>query len=86
MDQWKPDGFPIPRMTTEFGLQSWCNFDTLLEVFEEEDMSYYSDQAVHREHHQGGESPLSQTFAHDRESLSKRFLKYSRSEIIGTII
>ncbi|PVD35823.1 hypothetical protein C0Q70_02792 [Pomacea canaliculata] len=65
MDQWKPDGFPIPRMTTEFGLQSWCNFDTLLDVFEEEDLSYYSDQAVHREHHQGGLAQMAnETFRH----------------------
>ncbi|KAK7495642.1 hypothetical protein BaRGS_00013089, partial [Batillaria attramentaria] len=54
MDQWVPDNFRIPRFASEYGIQAWCNYDTLLDVFEDADFSSCSTQADHREHHRGG--------------------------------
>ena len=57
MDQWKPDKFRIPRFASEYGIQAWCNYETLLGVFEDSDMAYCSHQADHRQHHLGGRVP-----------------------------
>ncbi|KAK7109884.1 beta-mannosidase-like [Littorina saxatilis] len=55
VDLWNaPANAPVPRFITEYGLQSWPSYHTLLPVFEEEDMSYTSPMAVHRQHHPNG--------------------------------
>ncbi|KAK7109882.1 beta-mannosidase-like [Littorina saxatilis] len=57
-DLWVPDKLPVPRFVTEFGLQAWCHYDTLVSVFEQADMAYNSSQAVHRNHHPDGVSQI----------------------------
>ncbi|KAK7109878.1 hypothetical protein V1264_013839 [Littorina saxatilis] len=65
IDEWKPGKFPIPRFASEYGTQAWCNFETLLDVFEPSDMSYNSSQAVHRQHHpQGNQEMLKEISMH----------------------
>ncbi|XP_070174376.1 beta-mannosidase-like [Littorina saxatilis] len=54
VDQWKPDQLLIPRFLTEYGVQAWCLYDTLVPVFQQSDMAYNSSQAVHRQHHPDG--------------------------------
>lgn len=54
MDQWRSGQFRIPRFASEYGIQAWCNYQTLLGVFKPSDMAYCSPQADHRQHHTGG--------------------------------
>ncbi|XP_070207159.1 beta-mannosidase-like isoform X2 [Littorina saxatilis] len=58
MDQWKADRFRIPRFASEYGIEAWCNYETLKDVFEDSDMSYCSPQADHRQHHTGGDTEM----------------------------
>ncbi|XP_076456122.1 LOW QUALITY PROTEIN: beta-mannosidase-like [Babylonia areolata] len=54
MDQWKPDSFRVPRFASEYGIEAWCNYQTLVGILEPSDMAYCSPQANHRQHHAMG--------------------------------
>ncbi|KAL5010698.1 hypothetical protein ScPMuIL_013003 [Solemya velum] len=46
--------YRIPRFASEYGLQSWCSYETLEPVFAESDMDYWSDLCDYRQHHPFG--------------------------------
>ncbi|XP_041374637.1 beta-mannosidase-like [Gigantopelta aegis] len=50
--------FPIPRFTSEFGVQAWCDAETLEDVFLESDFDYWGDMAAHRQHHPFGQMEM----------------------------
>ena len=54
-DQWSADVFRIPRMASEYGIQSWCNNESLASVFLPEDFDTTSKMVNHRQHHGMGE-------------------------------
>lgn len=65
IDQWVPDKLPVPRFASEFGIEAWCNLETLRSVFKDSDLSYCSAQADHRQHHfAGGTEMEMQVFRH----------------------
>ena len=53
-DQWDDAAFRIPRMATEYGIQSWCNNESLATVFEHKDFDMTGHMADHRQHHATG--------------------------------
>ncbi|KAK6181469.1 hypothetical protein SNE40_009313 [Patella caerulea] len=57
-DLWNVSNFRTPRFAAEFGLQSWCNFETIEPVFEDSDFDYWSNMSVHRQHHPLGNEEL----------------------------
>ncbi|XP_050404804.2 beta-mannosidase isoform X1 [Patella vulgata] len=42
VDLWDWRNVPIPRFASEYGSESWCNYETLQPVFAEEDLDYWS--------------------------------------------
>ncbi|BFZ22342.1 hypothetical protein BsWGS_25381 [Bradybaena similaris] len=54
VDQWNASSFEIPRMASEYGVQAWCNNESLADVFAAEDFSMSSAMVNHRQHHPGG--------------------------------
>lgn len=55
VDQWNASSFKIPRMASEYGVQAWCNNESLANVFAPEDFSRTSAMVNHRQHHRAGE-------------------------------
>ena len=49
-----PNQFRIPRMSSEFGLQSFPSYETLEPVYDADDMDYWSDLNDYRNHHPFG--------------------------------
>lgn len=49
-----PSQYRIPRMASEYGLQSWPSLETLEPVYEDSDMDYWSDLNDYRNHHPFG--------------------------------
>uniref|UniRef100_A0A0B6ZR31 Beta-mannosidase n=1 Tax=Arion vulgaris TaxID=1028688 RepID=A0A0B6ZR31_9EUPU len=58
VDQWKATSFRIPRMASEYGVQSWCNNESLSNVFNPLDFSITSDMVNHRQHHTNGNTEM----------------------------
>ncbi|XP_013070848.2 beta-mannosidase-like isoform X1 [Biomphalaria glabrata] len=54
IDQWDARWFEVPRMASEYGIQAWCNNETLAEVFIPSDYDMNSKMVSHRQHHVGG--------------------------------
>ncbi|KAK6181475.1 hypothetical protein SNE40_009318 [Patella caerulea] len=50
-DLWDWKTFQIPRFASEYGVESWCNYETLQPVFAEEDFDYWSPMTERRQHH-----------------------------------
>ncbi|ESO87028.1 hypothetical protein LOTGIDRAFT_183459 [Lottia gigantea] len=53
-DLWDISVLDIPRFASEFGTESWCNFETIEKVLSEADLSYNSPMSLHRQHNVGG--------------------------------
>lgn len=49
-----PGQYRIPRMASEYGLQSWPSLENLEPVYNESDMDYWSDLNDYRNHHPFG--------------------------------
>ncbi|CAL1548011.1 unnamed protein product [Lymnaea stagnalis] len=58
VDQWSTNGFRVPRMASEFGVQAWCNNETLAKVFLPSDYATDSDMVNHRQHHGNGNNEM----------------------------
>ena len=50
--------YRIPRLASEYGLQSYPSHETLEKVYLDSDMDFWSDLNEHRQHHPGGKSCL----------------------------
>ena len=50
-DQWDASVFRVPRMASEYGIEAWCNNESLASVFAPEDFSTTSKMVAHRQHH-----------------------------------
>ncbi|KAI4572553.1 hypothetical protein MJG53_006053 [Ovis ammon polii x Ovis aries] len=59
-DCWDWRTFPKARFVSEYGYQSWPSFSTLEKVSSEEDWSYESSFALHRQHLINGNSEMLQ--------------------------
>ncbi|GFR86652.1 beta-mannosidase [Elysia marginata] len=57
-DQWSADVFRIPRMASEYGIQSWCNNESLASVFAPQDFDVTSSMVNHRQHHGMGNTEM----------------------------
>ncbi|GFN78881.1 beta-mannosidase [Plakobranchus ocellatus] len=57
-DQWNASVFRIPRMASEYGIQSWCNNESLADVFLPSDFDVDSKMVDHRQHHAMGNSQM----------------------------
>ncbi|XP_065941841.1 beta-mannosidase isoform X3 [Magallana gigas] len=53
-----PSVYRVPRMASEYGLQSLPSYETLADVYAEEDMDLCSDMSEHRQHHPLGNVQL----------------------------
>ena len=58
MDSWNSSLYPVPRFASEFGLQSWCSFETLEPVSLPVDWDIESDFVNHRQHHDQGDRQI----------------------------
>ena len=59
MNGWEPSSFPLPRLMSEFGVQSLPSHSTLAEVYKfPEDAGMFSDLNVHRQHHENGNQEI----------------------------
>ena len=58
IDQWKPADFRIPRFASEYGIEAWCNYETLKTALNDSDMTYCGPMTDHRQHHFGGNLSL----------------------------
>ncbi|CAG5115500.1 unnamed protein product [Candidula unifasciata] len=58
VDQWNAQSFRIPRMATEYGVQAWCNNESLSRVLEPSDLSMESEMVNHRQHHPNGNQEM----------------------------
>ncbi|GAB1609427.1 beta-mannosidase-like [Argonauta hians] len=74
-DLWKDFNIPIPRFASEYGVQSWCSYSSLLPLMDAKDLKYWSNFTEHRQHHIGGqvemEAEILQHF--DIPASSKKF-------------
>ena len=50
-----PSQYRIPRMGSEYGLQSLPSYETLETVYDDADMDYWGDVSEWRQHHPFGE-------------------------------
>lgn len=50
-DLWEEKNFKTPRFASEYGVQSWCSYESLLEVFNKTDLDYHSNLSNYRQHH-----------------------------------
>ncbi|XP_046568092.1 beta-mannosidase-like [Haliotis rubra] len=50
-DLWNDSAFQIPRFASEYGIQAWCNVETLEDVFDAGDFDYWGPMSNHRNHH-----------------------------------
>ncbi|XP_041367910.1 beta-mannosidase-like [Gigantopelta aegis] len=55
VDLYNDSTFRIPRFASEFGVQAWCDAETLEDVFLESDFDYWGKMAEHRQHHAFGQ-------------------------------
>ncbi|KAK6181472.1 hypothetical protein SNE40_009315 [Patella caerulea] len=53
-DMWNVTSYPTPRFASEYGLISWCEYETLETVLKDSDMDLFSDMCIHRTHHPQG--------------------------------
>nr|BAL43431.1 beta-D-mannosidase [Aplysia kurodai] len=58
VDQWNPAVFRVPRMASEYGIQGWCNNESLASVFAPEDYSMDAPMIGHRQHHYNGNAEM----------------------------
>ncbi|XP_059150316.1 beta-mannosidase-like [Physella acuta] len=58
LDQWMWQGFRVPRMASEYGIQAWCNNETLAKVLLPSDFVLDSDMVKHRQHHAMGNEEM----------------------------
>lgn len=58
-DCWDVSIFPRPRFTSEYGYQSFPSFETLSKVSVASDWSYNSPFVMHRQHHENGNTQIS---------------------------
>ncbi|KAH9490420.1 hypothetical protein Btru_035138 [Bulinus truncatus] len=59
IDQWDSTLFRVPRMASEYGIQAWCNNETLANVFLPSDFDMTSEMFSHRQHHANGNIEMS---------------------------
>ncbi|XP_046577124.1 beta-mannosidase-like [Haliotis rubra] len=53
-DLWKDSEYRIPRFASEYGIQAWCDIETLEDVFDAGDFDYWGPMSYHRNHHPFG--------------------------------
>ena len=59
MNGWEPSSFPLPRLMSEYGVQSLPSYSTLAEVYKfPEDANMFSDLNNHRQHHGNGNQEI----------------------------
>ena len=59
MNGWEPSSFPLPRLMSEYGVQSLPSYSTLAEVYKfPEDAGMFSDLNNHRQHHGNGNQEI----------------------------
>jgi len=63
LDPWDVSIYPRPRAMTEFGLQSWPEFETMRRYVPSDDWFYLSPTMVRRNHHPGGVAEMSDLIA-----------------------
>ena len=50
INSWEPQSWPIPRLASEYGFQSFPSYSTLQKVYTIYDLDFYSDLNEHRQH------------------------------------
>ena len=50
INSWEPGSWPIPRLASEYGFQSFPSYSTLQKVYSVDDLDFYSDLNEHRQH------------------------------------
>lgn len=61
LNGWLPESFPIPRLMSEYGVQSMPSFATLEQAYSmPKDANFYSNINIHREHHENGLKEIQQ--------------------------
>ncbi|XP_062567240.1 beta-mannosidase-like isoform X2 [Saccostrea cucullata] len=50
--------YRVPRLASEYGLQSLPSYETLAKVYAEDDLDFWSDMSEHRQHHPLGNVQL----------------------------
>lgn len=50
INSWEPTSWPVPRLASEYGFQSYPSLSTLKNVYAKSDLNFYSDLNEHRQH------------------------------------
>lgn len=59
MNGWLPESFPIPRLMSEYGVQSMPSLATLSEAYSwPRDADFFGDLNTHRQHHENGNKEI----------------------------
>ncbi|KAL3081061.1 hypothetical protein niasHT_037529 [Heterodera trifolii] len=76
---WKPSNFPVPRCSSEFGVQSMPLRGTMARWIDPSDWNYKSGTLVSRQHHPGGVLNLPAIVSQHFNLLSSNFSSLSLS-------
>eukprot|EP00106_Octopus_bimaculoides_P007539 XP_014774981.1 PREDICTED: beta-mannosidase-like [Octopus bimaculoides] len=83
-DLWLDSSIPIPRFASEYGIQSWCSYSSLVPLLNQSALKYWSNFTLHRQHHLAGqlemEAEILQHF--DLPPSSKKFKHKTFQDII----
>ncbi|CAI9735293.1 betabeta-mannosidase-like [Octopus vulgaris] len=81
---WLDSSIPIPRFASEYGIQSWCSYSSLVPLLNQSALKYWSNFTIHRQHHLAGqlemEAEILQHF--DLPPSSKKFKHKTFQDII----
>ncbi|XP_071101412.1 beta-mannosidase-like [Haliotis cracherodii] len=81
-DLWKDSNYRIPRFASEYGIQAWCDIETLEDVFDSGDFDYWGPMSYHRNHHPlGNIEMIEEIVLHFNEPINPDY-KQKFSDII----
>ncbi|XP_071100815.1 beta-mannosidase-like [Haliotis cracherodii] len=82
-DLWNESSFPIPRFASEYGIQAWCDIETLEDVFDSGDFDYWGPMSSHRNHEdQGNTQMMQEVLQHFNEPTTNSDAKQRFSDLI----
>ncbi|XP_067685962.1 beta-mannosidase-like [Haliotis asinina] len=81
-DLWNYSPFRIPRFASEYGLQAWCDVETLEDVFDAGDFDYWGPMSNHRNHHPLGNIQMVEEFLQHFKALNNPDTKQEFSDIV----
>lgn len=83
LNGWLPESFPVPRLMSEYGVQSLPSYATLADAYSmPRDADLYGDLNMHRQHHENGNNEIEQEIANNLKMPSDSMDKVARFKTI----